>query len=232
MVTLLRIDASARQTRSLTRELADRFVQEWMDQDPATTVVHRDVGKCPPTIISEPWISAVFTQAQARTVEQQALVSESDQLIDEVERADVIVIATPMYNYGMPAALKAWIDQVVRIGKTFTFDLARGELPLEPMLQNKTLVLLTSRGEFGFGPGEINFGRDHLTPHIHTVSKFLGANGVHHVGIEYQEFGDARFERSLKTAFSSATALARRLAVHGIEHGSLHACVAQTAVRL
>ena len=58
-----------------------------------------------------------------------------------------------MHNYGMPSALKSWFDKVIRIEKTFTFDLARGDFPLEPIMGGKTLVVLSSRGEFGFGPG-------------------------------------------------------------------------------
>ena len=116
-----------------------------------------------------------------------------------------------MYNYGMPAALKAWFDQVVRIGKTFTFDLARGDRPLEPMFSGKTLVLLTSWGEFGFGSGELNQGRDSLTPHVRTASRYLGVDEFHHIGIEYQEFGDRRFETSREAAFAAIEPLVESL---------------------
>ncbi len=183
-----------------------------MEIEPNTELIVRDVGKNPPTIISEAWIAAVFTEENARTEEQHALLEESDQLISELERADLIVISSPMYNYGMPAALKAWVDQVVRIGKTFTFDLSRSPLPLEPVLSDKSLVLLTSWGEFDFGDGGVNEGRDHLTTHIKTVSKYFGVNSVNHVGIEYQEFGDVNFESSRKKAFEDTFALARSLA--------------------
>jgi len=111
-------------------------------------------------------------------------------------RADVIVIATPMYNYGMPAALKAWFDQVIRIDETFSFDLARGDWPLEPALSGKRLVVLTSSGEFGFETGGIRETRNHLQPHILTCSRYLGVEEHHFISIEYQEFGDSRHERS------------------------------------
>ena len=74
--------------------------------------------------------------------EQQAVLSESEQLIAEVVQADIIVISSPMYNYGMPAVLKAWFDQLIRIGKTFSFDLNRGDNPLKPILKGKQVVLV------------------------------------------------------------------------------------------
>jgi FMN-dependent NADH-azoreductase len=110
-------------------------------------------------------------------------------------------MATPMYNYGMPAALKAWFDQVIRVGRTFTFDLARGDAPLEPVLSGKTLVLLTAAGEFGFQPGQLNAEHGHLAPHVRSASRYLGVSQFKHFGVEFQEFGDARFERSKQDAF-------------------------------
>ena len=209
MTKLLRIDASARTTRSLTRALADRFERNWLDRRPQDEVVHRDVGSSPPPFVSEEWVAAAF--AKDRTKEEEQVLALSDELIAEVADAQIIVIASPMYNFGMPASLKAWVDQIVRINKTFTFDLARGDAPLEPVYSGKTLVLLTAWGEFGFGPGEPNEGRDNLTPHIRTVSRYLGVEELHHVGIEYQEFGDLRFEASKKEAFASLAPLVDRL---------------------
>ena len=210
MTTLLRIDASARTSRSTTRALADRFTGLWRARRPDDSLIHRDVGANPPPIITEEWIAAAF--AKERSPKEADLLSLSDELIAEVAAAGIIVMATPMYNYGMPAALKAWFDQVVRVGKTFTFDLARGDRPLEPVYGGKTLVLLTSWGEFGFGPGELNEGRDSLTPHVRTASRYLGVDSVHHVGIQYQEFGDHRFEASRDAALAALEPLADSLA--------------------
>lgn len=201
MTRLLRIDASARTSRSLTRSLADSFTQNWRARRPQDEIVLRDVGSNPPPIITEDWIAAAF--AQERSDEQNALLALSDELIGELAGSDIIVMATPMYNYGMPAALKAWFDQVVRVGKTFTFDLARGDAPLEPVFAGKTLVLLTAWGEFGFDVGGHNEGRDSLTPHVRTASRYLGVDAFYHVGIEYQEFGDERFQASQDAAFAA-----------------------------
>ena len=85
-----------------------------------------------------------------RTSEKSAILETSDELIAEVKIADIIVLTTAMYNYGVPAALKAWFDMVIRVDETFSFDLKRGNKPLRPIQSGKVLVLLTSAGEFGF----------------------------------------------------------------------------------
>lgn len=216
MTNILRLDASVRQARSLTRMMSDLFFEKWRESSAILNVTRRDVGLNPPPAISEDWVAAAFTPLEQRSPEQCAQLEASDRLIEEVEQADIILIATPMYNYGMPAALKAWVDQVVRVGKTFTFDLARGDRPLEPIFGGKTLVLLTASGEFGFGRGELNEGADHLVPHLRTISKYLGADDIRHVAIEYQEFGDHRFERSKADAIRAVEHLARDLAERGI----------------
>lgn len=212
MTNILRIDASARKERSLTRSLGDLFIEQWLVAEPDTSVTVRDVGTNPPPIISEGWIAAAFTEESDRTDEQRMLLEKSDALIDELDQADVIVMTTPMYNYGMPAALKAWFDQTIRVGKTFTFKLARGDRPLEPVMTGKWLVMLTSSGEFGFGPGELNDGANHLVPHIETASKYLGIETAHHIGIEYQEFGDQRFSESKAAAEAAVPELVSVLA--------------------
>ncbi|WP_422020728.1 FMN-dependent NADH-azoreductase [Pyruvatibacter mobilis] len=214
MTTILRLDASARKSRSLTRTLSTSFIDQWREADPTARIIERDVGTNPPSLITEDWIAAVFADPEELSPEQQALVAESDQLIGEIEAADIIAIATPMYNYGMPAHLKAWVDQVVRINRTFTFDLARGDKPLQPILSGKTLVMLTSWGEFGFGPGEVNAHANHLTTHLETVSKYLGVDDIHHIGIEYQEFGDERFAASQAEAHAALPEMVSGLVSH------------------
>lgn len=215
MTTILRVGASARKNRSITRDLTDRFIRQWLTAQPGTAIIDRDVGVNPPPMITEDWIAAAFSKEEQRTADQKALLALSDAMIEELDHADLIVIGAPMYNYGMPAALKAWVDQVVRIDKTFTFDLARGDRPLAPIMSGKTLVLLTSWGEFGFGPGEINDGANHFIPHVKTVSKYFGVDHFHHVGVEYQEFGDERFMASKKAAEESVCGLVSMLTKSG-----------------
>ncbi|WP_250464827.1 FMN-dependent NADH-azoreductase [Microbulbifer litoralis] len=207
MRKILKIDTSARRVdhevtnyRSLSRQLSQHFETLWRQRNRTDEFIYRDVGATPPAFISEDWIAAVFTAEQDRSPQQRALLALSDQLIDEVARADLILVSTPMYNYGMPASLKAWFDQVVRVNRTFTFDLARGDFPLQPVFSGKTLVLLSSCGEFGFEPGGIRESMNHLGPHLRTLSHYLGVEDFREIRIEYQEFGDARHRQSIERA--------------------------------
>jgi len=211
MTTLLHIDASARVTRSLSRKLSRDFIDTWKRRQPDDTIIRRDIGLNPPPATTEAWIAAVFADPAARTAQQRETIALSDTLIDELDRADIIVLGTPMYNYGMPTSLKGWVDQVVRIGKTFTFDLARGDFPLEPIMSGKKMVLLTSAGEFGFAPGGVRAEMNNLIPHIRTIQHYLGVSECHHVAIEYQEFADARHEESIASAHAALPALVDQL---------------------
>jgi len=213
-MTILKITASARDDRSLSRTLASRFVAEWLARRPDDAVVERDVAGQPPPVVTEEWIAAAFAADQDRTDAQRDLLACSDRLIAELAEADVIVIATPMYNYGMPATLKAWFDQVIRVNETFSFDLSRGDYPLQPVLSGKRLVVLTSTGEFGFMRGGVRSHMNHLLPHIATCASYLGVaeQDIHHVGIEYQEYRDERHERSIADAYRAIPGLVDRLA--------------------
>lgn len=212
MATILHLDASVRGDRSLSRGLSRHFMKNWRERRPNDEVIYRDLGREPPAFVTESWIAAVFTKPEERTAAQRAEVSLSDKMIDELKRADMIVLGTPMYNYGMPAPLKAWFDQVIRIDETFSFDLARGDYPLEPIMNGKMLVTLTSHGEFGFATGGVRQNMDHLVPHILTCAHYLGVSETHHIAIEYQEFGGERHERSVAIAHEAAVRMVDHLA--------------------
>jgi FMN-dependent NADH-azoreductase len=146
----------------------------------------------------------------------------SDRLIDEVAAADIIVMGAPMYNYGMPAALKAWFDQVARIDRTFSFDLDRGDFPIESMLSGKRLAILSSRGEFGFGPDGVRSDRNALDPGIAACAHYLGVAPANSetIAIEYQEFKDERHRASIADARRRTRVLAQRWA-NGLDGGGI-----------
>lgn len=212
MNRILSVNASVRVNRSLSRSLSQSFERAWLARHPEDSVICRDVGTAPPPPISEAWIDAAFTNSESRSEAQHAELAVSEQLIHEVESADVIVIATPMYNYGMPAGLKAWVDQIVRINRTFDFDLARGDYPLRPLLGDKVLVMLTSTGEFGFEGNGPRAAMNHLTPHLRTIARYLGVTAEFHLGIEYQEFGDGRHAESKAAAHEQIPHLVEEVA--------------------
>ena len=211
MTTILHIDASAQTERSISRKLSAKFIETWLSERPNDTVIRRDLSITPPGFVTGEWIAACFTPEEQRTPEMAEVLRESDELISELESADIIVLGTPMYNYGMPAVLKAWVDRVIRIGKTFSFDLNRGDFPLEPILKGKKLVALTSRGEFGFAPGGIREHMNFLDGHIEAVAHYLGLSNRYFVHSEFQEFSDERHERSRKDAEWDTVKLAKTL---------------------
>ena len=114
--TVLRIDASARRTGSESRKLADRIIERLA----AETVIARDLLQAPPAI-DEAWLAANWTPEADRSDAQRETLALSDQLIAEIKAADTLVISTPIYNFGIPASLKAWIDQIARAGLTFNY---------------------------------------------------------------------------------------------------------------
>ena len=218
MTTILHLDTSARtldksrsKHNSISRTLADSFREQWEKKITDTEVIYRDLGANPPDFINELWIAAAFTPDEQRTTEQNSLLSLSDELIDEVIKADIILLSTPMYNYGMPAVLKAWFDQVIRVNKTFTFDLSRGDFPLQPILFGKTMVLIASCGEFGFQVGGVREKMNHLGPHVEVASQYLGIEKFYEICSEYQEFGDQRHIKSLNYAHSEIKNLVSQL---------------------
>jgi len=215
MTTLLRIDSSARTTRSITHELADRFVDAWKSVEPDGRMITRDVGQQPPPVVTEAWIRAAFTSPEKRTEEMSDALSVSDMLIDEVQQADVLLFAAPLYNYGLPASLKAWVDQVVRIGRVYSFDLERGDFPIESVLSGKSAVVISSRGEFGFHEGGVRDGWNHLNPHLRTIATQLfgvADQDFYEVASEYQEFGGDRHAESRRQARQAASRLGKELA--------------------
>lgn len=195
MKTLLLIDSSARVTRSITRHLTARFAAGWRSRRPEGEILVRDVGLRPPPPIDEPWIAAAFG-AEAGNAPALAL---SEALIAELERADAVVLGVPIYNFGMPASLKAYFDQIVRAGRTFAFDATAAE-PYRPLLRDKPVLAVVSAGDGAIHPGGPLERMNHLEPHLRTLLGFIGLNNLSFVRAGYDEFQDDRAKRSLARA--------------------------------
>lgn len=215
MPTLLRIDASAQLAeRSLTRHLTELFTRTFLANAPNTRVISRDVGATPIPAIDHRFIQAAFTAPEEHEPWMRERLALSDTLIEELTAADLLVMGVPMYNYGMPTALKGWIDHVARIGRTFSFDLARGDTPIAPILSGKRLVVLSARGEFGFAPGGVRAHLNMLDPALAACAHYLGVapDHIETIAIEYQEFKDDRYQASFKAAEARARDLAMDMA--------------------
>lgn len=219
MTTLLHIDASARTGRSGThvhgshsRRLSHHFVTTWRAARPGDEVIYRDIGATPPSHVTGEWIAAGYTPPAAREPWMHAALAESDTLVSELRRADVLVIGVPMYNFGMPAPLKSWIDNIVRIGETFAFDRSR-ENPYVPLLaeRQRRTVLLSACGSSGYGPGGFQAHMDLLTPGVASPLALLGLTDVHSVCVEHAEDPGDLLAQSVAAALARVETLVGEL---------------------
>ncbi len=164
---ILRIDASARKTGSVTRSLADETIDHLVELG-AVNLVSRDVASGLP-FVDEDWIAANFTPVDERTTVHKAKLSLSDSLVAELESADTIVISTPIYNFGIPATLKAWVDMVCRVGMTFQYT----ETGPVGLLEGKRAIILVASGGTPVG-SPIDFA----TPYLKQAMAFVGITDV------------------------------------------------------
>lgn len=220
MLRLLHLDSSARPGcsgtqahGSHTRRLSSRFIQEWRARRPQDAVTYRDLALNPPGPVTGAWVHAAFTAPAQRAPWMRAALAESDALVDELAAADLIVVGVPMYNFGMPSTLKAWIDNVVRVGRTFGFDRSRAGEPYWPLLagQGKRLVLLGARGDHGYAPGGRLAASNHVEAGVATPMRYIGIEAIDCVAIEYDEFADERLRASIAYAEAGVDALVARL---------------------
>ena len=203
MANLLVIESSPRST-SVSGSVAKEYVTEWQRKHPTGEVVRRNVASNPAPFITEPWIAAVYTPTENRSEEQKQLLSISDTLIDEVEAADTIVLAVPMHNFGISAQLKTWIDQIVRVGRTFTYT-AQG--PQGLLAENKKVIVAVARGGAYSGESPYAF-LDQQEPYLRTVLSFIGLKNVKFVYAENQARGEEAAEQGIKAGIESVLALA------------------------
>jgi len=142
MSTLLVIESSPRGEQSISRNMTRRFVAEWRKTRDGARIIERDLMRTGLEFVNAPWLDAYFTPAEHHSAEMKTTLQLSDELVEEVLATDHIVIATPVYNYNVPAVLKAWIDHIVRKGITLGFD-GRGLVT-----GKKATVLIASGGVY------------------------------------------------------------------------------------
>lgn len=180
MSTILRIDSSSRSQGSHSRQLGDYFESVWLQHHPQDRILRRDLATDSPPTISQQMITGFFTPPEQRTDELRSAVSLSDHLIEELQSADILMITVPMYNFSVPAALKAWVDQIVRIGKTFSFE---GSSFTGLVTVKRAFVFCSygAQGYIGDGPmTEFNF----LEPYLRLLLSFLGISEIQFFSIE------------------------------------------------
>lgn len=210
MAHLLHLDSSPRDARSRSRQLTREFVAAWKQAHPTDTVTYRDIGRNPLPHVSEPWIAAAYTPPEQRSPELWNAIHLSDRLVDELLAADICVIGVPMYNFSIPSTMKAYIDQIVRIGRTFEFTPENPENPYKALVQNKKMFIITSRGISGYGEGEPYAMLNHQDPYLRTVFGFIGITDITFIPIENDESGESSFAESIAKARTQIAQLIAR----------------------
>jgi FMN-dependent NADH-azoreductase len=165
---ILKVNSSGRVNGSHSRKLVDELVNRLQAKHPNSAVVNREVSSGI-ELVDESWIQANFTPPTGRSEVQMARLAASDRLVEEVEKADILVIAAPMYNFGVPAALKAWIDQICRANRTFVYT-ENG--PIGQLKDKKAYVIVTSGGTKALGSA------DYTTEYMQHVLGFIGITDV------------------------------------------------------
>ena len=188
-MTILHIDSSAQQQNSISRKLSARIVGQLGGES-----IRRDLSDAR-TPVTELWVASNFTSSEQRTPEQQDALALSDSLVAELQHADTIVIGAPVYNFGIPSVLKAWIDQVVRAGLTFNYT---GNGPVGLLESKRAIVAMASAG-MPIG-SEIDFASGYLR-HI------LGFIGITNVQIIAADQLRANQSKAIEAAFQKIAEL-------------------------
>jgi FMN-dependent NADH-azoreductase len=173
MPTLLRIDASPRGDYSISRRLTSAFVDAWKAKNPDGKVITRDLTKSNLTFVDLDWIAGAYSAPEQHTPEHKKALAISDELVAELLSADEIVLGTPMYNFAVPAATKAWIDHVVRFGKTFT----AGPEGYKGLATGRKATLIVASGG-SYEPGTPAEGYNQETPYLKNIFGFIGITDV------------------------------------------------------
>jgi FMN-dependent NADH-azoreductase len=181
---LLQIDSSAR-TSSVTRRLTAKFAAHWRENHPDGEVIRRDLSVTAIPVITDAW-AATQIEDPKRTAAERSYLATSDELIVELQAADTVVIGAPMYNFTIPAPLKAWIDQVVRLGKTVTY----GPNGPQGLLAKKKVVVITARGG-AYEKGSAKEAYDFQEPYLRHVLGFMGLTDVTFIHAENQGRAEA-----------------------------------------
>jgi FMN-dependent NADH-azoreductase len=211
-MNLLRVDSSAR-TSSVSRALTDSFVAAWKKEHPEGEVVERDLAKITrPTMVTDEWAQAIHTDPAKLTTAQRELLAQSEAMIAELFSADTIVIGAPMYNFSISWPLKAWIDQVVRVGKTFGYG-ANGRTGL---LLGKKVVVITSRAG-SYPAGTDNVRIDFQEPYLRHMMDFIGVTDVTFIHAENQRPGGELAEPSRMAALERIGVVASERELEGAE---------------
>ena len=174
MPHLLKIDVSPRGDHSISRKLGTSFLTDWQKTHPGAQVTTRDLATAQIPYVDLQWIAGAYSAPDQHTEEHKAALRVSDDFIAELNAADHLLITTPMYNFGIPAVLKAWVDHIVRAGKTFNVS---PEGAYSGLLKDKKATVIVASGG-AYTPGSPAEGYDMETPYLRAILGFIGITDV------------------------------------------------------
>jgi FMN-dependent NADH-azoreductase len=202
MNTLLIVNSSPR-SNSVSRKLTRPFAEGWKARRPDAQIIERDLSDGSIPYLSEPWIEAAYTPESQRTAAQRNLLALSDTLIAEIMAADVIVLGIPMHNYSVPASFKAWIDQIARAGKTFSYT-SQGPKGLVP--SHKKVVAILSRGGV-YAPEGSQGAMDFQVSYLRQVLALVGLTDVTFIHADRQGMGGQAAQLATNQALQHVSSL-------------------------
>lgn len=174
MAKLLKIDVSPRGEHSISRKLGKEFLTKWQASNPGGQVITRDLAQTDLPFVELPWILAAYSDPSTHDAEQKAALAIGDTLIAELQAADEYLLTTPMYNFAVPARLKAYIDHVARAGKTFRANPDGSYTGL--LTGKKATVLIASAGVYTEASGAKAYNAEQ--PYLQQILGFLGVTDV------------------------------------------------------
>lgn len=190
MTNILNINSSVRVTDSASRLAGERLIEKLAARHPDATIVRREVTD-EANFMTEQWVGASFCPPDERTEAQNKLLATSDTLAGELLTADILVITVSMYNFGIPAPMKAWIDQIARPGLTFRPD---PEKTYVGLATGKTAYIVVATGET-----PVMGGMDFVSPYLVHVLGFLGLTDVHVIAADMTVVDPASLDSRITT---------------------------------
>ena len=204
MTRILRIDSSARPISggSRSRELADSIVAKLLAKYPGAELVTRDLVATPIPHISNETITGFYTPPEQLTADLNNALALSNTVITELRSADAVVISAPIYNFSIPSALKAWIDQITRINETFAYE----DGQFSGLLPDRPVYVAYAYGAGGYGTGGPLESYDFMRPYLTLLLSFIGLTSITSFAVEATTANDASVDAAMSGALTGIAA--------------------------
>ena len=197
MANILLITSSPRGSESYSNRIADTVIRDLRNNDPDALLMVRDLAQDPLPHVDDDFVTATRGREGPQTPRQQAILAESDELIDELTAADIVVIAAPMINFSVSSTLKAWFDYIARAGRTFSYS----EKGPQGLMTGKRVIIVSASGGIYSGA---NAAFDFQVPWLRSMVGFLGMTDVEVIRVEGTALGSEAAEQAVARAAAQA----------------------------